>query len=82
MNQQELIKLGFKKVLVDTEEEFPEDFYYYAISFGDIIFHSGDNEEAEDAGGWYVSTPDNVLRFYKYTELKTVIDIFRRNKIS
>tara|TARA_R100000654_G_scaffold34391_2_gene59803 strand:+ start:6238 stop:6477 length:240 start_codon:yes stop_codon:yes gene_type:complete len=79
MTQLQLIKLGFKKVLIDEQDE---DHFYYDLEFGEIVFISGDNSEAEEDGGWYVSTPCQTLRFYAYSEIKSVIDIFNRNKIS
>jgi len=79
MTQAQLIKLGFQKVFIDEDDE---NHFYYHIEFGEIIFISGDNEEAEEDGGWYITTPCQTLRFYAYNEIKSVINIFNRNKIS
>tara|TARA_R100000742_G_C4267542_1_gene85742 strand:+ start:1095 stop:1346 length:252 start_codon:yes stop_codon:yes gene_type:complete len=83
MTQAELVKLGFKKVPIDDyDSDLPINHYYYASQFGDITFISSDNDEAELEGKWYVTTPCQSLKFYMYSEIKTVIDIFNRNKIS
>ena len=58
------------------------DFFYYERSFGELTFLSGDNDEAEIDGSWYVTTPCQTLKFRSYAELKTVIDIFTRNEVS
>ena len=79
MTQAQLLKLGFKKVLIDEEDE---NYFYYDQQFGEIVFISGDNDEAEEDGSWYVTTPCQTLRFYAYNEIKSVIDIFNRNKNS
>jgi len=80
MKQNELLKLGFKKVSIDDEDNTSTDFFYYERSFGELVFLSGDNEEAERDGSWYVTTPCQSLKFRSYSELKSVIDIFVRNQ--
>jgi hypothetical protein len=84
MKQADLIKLGFKKIspfsILDLD--LPDNVFYYERSFGQLIFLSGDNNEAEIDGSWYVTTPCQSLKFRSYTELKSVIDIFIRNEVS
>lgn len=81
MKQADLIKLGFKKNNI-PELDLPDSAFYYERSFGHLTFLSGDNNEAEIDGSWYVTTPCQSLKFRSYTELKSVIDIFIRNEVS
>tara|TARA_R110001592_G_scaffold24542_7_gene94503 strand:+ start:1100 stop:1357 length:258 start_codon:yes stop_codon:yes gene_type:complete len=81
MKQADLIKLGFKKNSI-PELDLPDNVFYYERSFGQLTFLSGDNNEAEIDGSWYVTTPCQSLKFHSYTELKSVIDIFIRNEVS
>tara|TARA_R110001592_G_scaffold34089_4_gene117445 strand:+ start:496 stop:747 length:252 start_codon:yes stop_codon:yes gene_type:complete len=79
MTQAQLRKLGFKKVFIDEEDD---NHFYYEHQFGEITFISGDNDQAEEDGSWYVTTPCQSLGFYAFNEVKTLIDLFNRNKIS
>ena len=78
MTQAQLLKLGFSKEFIGDEDDYH---FYYALQFGEIVFISGDNDEADLDGSWYITTPCQTLKFYAYNEIKTVIDIFNRNKI-
>jgi len=78
MTQEDLIELGFNKILID---DYDGEHYFYIIQFGEINFISGDSQEAKTEGKWYVSTPCQTLKFYVSSEIKTVIEIFLRNQV-
>tara|TARA_R110000751_G_scaffold44315_1_gene101482 strand:+ start:549 stop:800 length:252 start_codon:yes stop_codon:yes gene_type:complete len=82
MTQTELTKLGFKRVNIDDYDgDIPVNDFYYEAQYGEILFLSGYNDEAEEKDKWFVTTPCQTLKFYSYNEIKTVMDIFNRNKI-
>ena len=70
----------FEKVSI-TDEDTSSNHYFYERSFGELVFLSGDNDEAKVDGSWYVATPCQSLKFRSYSELKTVRDIFLRNLV-
>jgi len=79
MTQAQLNKLGFKKVFIDENDD---NHFYYEYQFGEVLFLSCDNDQAEEDGSWYVTTPCQTLGFYAHDEIKSVIELFTRNKIS
>jgi hypothetical protein len=83
MTKGELVKLGFNKVLIEhIEDMYVSNNYYYELSFGELVFISGDKDQADNDDGWYVTTPCHSLKFHHFAELETVINIFKRNKFS
>lgn len=84
MTKAELIKLGFNKISInDSDDMYATNNYFYELSFGEIIFISGDKDQAyNNDERWYVTTPCQSLKFHHFTELQSVINIFERNKIS
>ena len=84
MTKAELVKLGFNKISIDDNDDLVvTNNYFYELSFGELIFISGDRDQMHSNDeGWYVTTPCQSLKFHHFTELQNVINIFERNKIS
>jgi hypothetical protein len=83
MTKAELVKLGFNKIFIDDSDDIVvTNNYFYELSFGELIFISGDRDQMHSNDkGWYVTTPCQSLKFHHFTELQNVINIFERNKI-
>ena len=80
MTEDNLIQLGFQKVLV-TEEELELDFYYFEKSINGLSFLTGNNAEAEATGNWYIEDSSFTIRIWKYSEAKDLINIIERNLV-
>ena len=47
MTKAELVKLGFNKISInDSDDMYVTNNYFYELSFGEIIFISGDKDQA------------------------------------
>lgn len=84
MTKAELVKLGFNKIFIDDSDDIiVTNNYFYELSFGELIFISGNRDQTYDNDeGWYVTIPCQSLKFHHFAELQNVINIFERNKIS
>jgi hypothetical protein len=81
MTEEAIVKLGFTKVIVPIEESDSPPFYYYNHRIGNIDFLSNASDGVED-GLWYIEILEGNVKFYKLLELKIVMDLMERNKIS
>jgi hypothetical protein len=66
MTEQDLIKAGFERVDVSSEESGDREFYYYTYDFGNGTFSliSPANDELPEKG-WYVEVfEDDSIKFY------------------
>ena len=82
MTAAQLRELGFTKMGHHEDDDWPEGYYYFSIEFGDMLFHSGGNDEAEEDGGWYIQDPSYTIKIWQYSEAKMLIDVLRRNTVS
>jgi len=82
MTVAQLKELGFTKLGHDEDNDFPENYYYYTIEFGDLIFHSCGNDEAEEEGGWFIIDPGYSIKIWHFSDAKILIDLLRRNQTS
>jgi hypothetical protein len=83
MKEKDLIKLGFKKEVVEPGDSgLDEQFYYYSldIAYG-FSFLSCTNDEVID-GNWFVDFFDSQpsIRFKSSSELSTMINLAIANK--
>ena len=78
MTQEDLIKLEFNKVSISEDDHTG---FCFEKQYGGVVFISGNNDEAAEDGTWYVTTPCQSFKFYAYNDMKSVIDLFNRNKI-
>ena len=79
MKEKDLIKLGFKKEVVEPGDE---QFYYYSLDIADgFSFLSCANDEVID-GNWFVDFFDShpSIRFKSSSELSTMINLAIANK--
>lgn len=82
MTAANLRELGFTKMGHHEDDDWPEGYFYFSIEFGDMLFHSGGNDEAEEDGGWYIQDPAMTIKIWQYSEAKSLIDVLRRNTVS
>lgn len=82
MDASQLRELGFIKFGHDEDDDFPEGYFYYTIEFGDIVFHSCGNDEAEEEGGWFIQDPGFSIKIWHYSDAKILMDVLRRNQTS
>jgi len=79
MTEQELIKAGFERVDVSSEESGDEEFYYYTYHFGNGTFSliSPANNEVDDE--WCVEIfEDPTIKICHSQDLNNLIDIINR----
>lgn len=81
MTESNIKKLGFERIDVTPEESGDIAFYYYGYKIGhiDLISNSNDNIQNDK---WIVEILEGDIQFHDIKELKTVIQILERNKIS
>lgn len=80
MKEQDLIDLGFQKNYVSEEESGDIAFHYYTLDFDNLCLISNSDDMAEKDGGWSVEIFDyQSIRISNVEDLKTLIDIFKRN---
>lgn len=83
MKEKDLIKLGFKKEIVEPwESGLDEQFYYYSLDIANgFSFISCANDEVID-GNWFVDFFDShpSIRFRSSGELSTMINLAIANK--
>lgn len=82
MTAANLRELGFTKMGHHEDDDWPEGYFYFSIEFGDMLFHTGGNDEAEEDGGWYIQDPTMTIKIWQYSEAKMLIDVLRRNTVS
>jgi len=84
IEQDDLIKLKFKRVDVTAEESgYATDWYYYTYDFGKgaLSLISSDSTEANNIG-WYVEVfDDSSITFTTVEELVKFIAIVEKNTI-
>ena len=82
MTEQDLIKLGFKKTYVTSDESgCDKDWFYYTYDLTKYLsLISNDNYDAETKG-WYVEflNGEGVI-FTAFTELEQLINIIEKAK--
>lgn len=81
MTELNIKKLGFQRVDVSAEESGDYPFYYYGYKIGHIDLISNSNDNIQD-DKWIVEILEGGIQFHDYNELKSVIKILERNKIS
>jgi hypothetical protein len=80
MKEEVLINLDFERNDVSEEESGDKAFYYFTMDFGDLCLISNANDESEKDGGYYVEVFDNMdIRIEDETDLKNLIEIFKRS---
>lgn len=78
MTENELVELGFEKVLVPVEESGAKnDFWYYNLDIGELSFISGDNEDS-GTKMWMVQIFDNGPWISKFEDLEALITIIKK----
>lgn len=83
MKEQELVKLGFEKIEVSTEESGGLPFHYYTYNFTDdsygLCLISNENGKAEEVG-WQVEIFDyeNII-FTNIKDISDFINIIKQN---
>jgi hypothetical protein len=82
MKEKELIALNFNRKYVTAEESgYQDDWHYYDMDFGEggLTLISPSNDEVEN-DEWYVDVlHDNTIRFTNISDVKTFIDLIKRN---
>jgi hypothetical protein len=81
MTELNIKKLGFERIDVTPEESGSVAFYYYGYKIGHIDLISNSNDNTQE-GKWIVEILEGDIQFHDYIELKNVINILERNKIS
>jgi len=81
MKESNIKKLGFERMDVTPEESGGVAFYYYGYKIGHIDLISNSNDNTQE-GKWIVEILEGDIQFHDYIELKNVINILERNKIS
>ena len=84
MREIDLIKLGFERVDETPESSgSDEPWYYYAKAIGQIDFLSCDSDSDEaKKGKWTVDLLEGCVVFNKLSDLKNVILLLEKNRIS
>jgi hypothetical protein len=81
MTELNIKKLGFERIDITAEESGDIAFYYYGYKIGHIDLISNSNDNTQE-GKWIVEILEGDIQFHDYTELKNVINILEKNKIS
>lgn len=81
MKEELLVKLGFEKIDVGTEESGDETFFYYIKDFGEknvLSLISPPSDSVKD-GEWYVEVfEDDSVRIDNEDDLEAFIDVVYR----
>lgn len=80
MKENNIIKLGFKKVNVTAEESGDKSFFYYVLDIcNGLSFISNSNDEVIN-DNWYVElfNTEIPIQFTKYKQLKKIIKIINK----
>ena len=80
MTEQEITKLGFKKIKVSVEESGDKKFYYYVYKVGSIEFISNADTDVALGDKWCVEMLEGGIEFHILKELKLVIELMELNK--
>ena len=78
MTENEVIKSGFSRVDISSEESGDLPYHYYSLEFGDSYYLT---LMADKKGGEFVVTFLDYDHFeiFEYSELKKLIEILNRN---
>lgn len=81
MREKNLIKLGFKKQILDDKD------YYYTFNIPDvdssysICLISNSSDQVKKSNDWFVEIFDyTIIRITKFIELKKLIKILKNNE--
>jgi hypothetical protein len=81
MTEKEVQLLGFEKQ-VEDDPQFP--FYYYSYKVVDgFELISNANDELKEDEGWYVDffESDPIIRFHKFEEVQSLINLLEKRVI-
>jgi len=81
MTESSIKKLGFEKVYVSEEKSGDTPFYFYAYKVGkiELISNSHDNLQEES---WIVEILEGDIQFTNISDVKDLIVLLERNKLS
>lgn len=81
MKEQDLIDLGFKKIIADPRDWEGLEWHYYVYEFNNgfsLISNDSDNLRGEE---WYVEFYDHdTIQISSKEDVQTLIDIIKRNE--
>lgn len=85
MKEKDLIKLGFVRTDVSTEESGDRPYYYYTLeifqSYAGITLLSSSSDELEN-GRWFVTfLEESRIKFTNKKDLKKLIKLLKKNKL-
>jgi len=81
MTEASIKKLGFDRVDVSAEESGDHAYYFYTYKIGHIDLISNSDDNLQD-GKWIVEILEGNIQFHSSTEVKKVIQLLERNKLS
>ena len=79
ITEEDLVGLEFVKIDVPIEESGAAAFHYYTLDFGDICLITSSNDDLKD-GSWWVEIFDfESISFTGIVDLRSLIELLKRN---
>ena len=81
MNEQDLIDLGFKKMVINRNDSILLKFHYYIYEFNNGFYLMSNDSDVLIDGKWCVGLFDiETLQISSKEDVKTLINIIKRNE--